>query len=247
MSPSRFCSRRLGSVPGLADNGFVKATLEAINNMQTDGVITRYAIGGAVGATFYLEPAATLNLDTFVELPGESSGPLVSLPPIYKHLKMRGGKVKDEYIVIGGWPVQFILPSDELQREAIELAVETVVEGVTTRVMRAEHLIAIALRVGRPKDHTRILQFLEQECVDRGKLENILERSGLRPMARVRTQIFGRNEMSKPKLRSRLTALSFTEKIKILEKLRDRSEKIAASGLRKSSSQNYKKSDRKVQ
>jgi len=39
--------------------------------------------------------------------------------------------------------------------------------------------------------------------------------------------------MSKPKMRARLSALSFSEKIKILEKLRDRSEKIAASGLRR--------------
>jgi hypothetical protein len=39
--------------------------------------------------------------------------------------------------------------------------------------------------------------------------------------------------MSKPKLRSRLASLSFSEKIKILQKLRDRSEKIAASGLRR--------------
>ena len=39
--------------------------------------------------------------------------------------------------------------------------------------------------------------------------------------------------MSKPNMRARLTALSFTEKIKILEKLKDRNEKIAASGLRR--------------
>ncbi len=38
--------------------------------------------------------------------------------------------------------------------------------------------------------------------------------------------------MSKPKLRARLAALSFSEKIKILEKLRDRDRAIAASGLR---------------
>ena len=38
---------------------------------------------------------------------------------------------------------------------------------------------------------------------------------------------------SKTKRRKELAALSFTEKIGILEKLRDRSEKIAASGLRK--------------
>ena len=39
--------------------------------------------------------------------------------------------------------------------------------------------------------------------------------------------------MSKKEMRARLAALSFTEKIKILEKLRDRSLAFAASGLRR--------------
>jgi hypothetical protein len=39
--------------------------------------------------------------------------------------------------------------------------------------------------------------------------------------------------MDKSKLRNRLAALSFTEKIKILEKLRERDRAIAAAGLRK--------------
>jgi hypothetical protein len=39
--------------------------------------------------------------------------------------------------------------------------------------------------------------------------------------------------MSKPELRAKLAALSFSEKIKILERLRDRSLAIAASGLRR--------------
>ncbi len=38
--------------------------------------------------------------------------------------------------------------------------------------------------------------------------------------------------MSNPEMRKRLAALSFSEKIKILEKLRDRELAIAASGLR---------------
>jgi len=38
--------------------------------------------------------------------------------------------------------------------------------------------------------------------------------------------------MSKPKLQARMAALSFSEKIKILEKLRDREKAIAAAGLR---------------
>ncbi|HEX9112098.1 MAG TPA: hypothetical protein VF845_11510 [Terriglobales bacterium] len=39
--------------------------------------------------------------------------------------------------------------------------------------------------------------------------------------------------MSKKKMRARLASLSFTEKVKILEKLRDRSLALAASGLRR--------------
>jgi hypothetical protein len=157
----------------------MRATIEAINQMQTDGVIGKYAIGGAVGATFYLQPAATLDVDIFVTLPTSRGGLLLSLAPIYDYLKTRGGMVEDEYIVIGGWPVQFLPPSDELEREAVEDSVSATVESVRTWVMTAEHLVAIALRTGRPKDHNRILQFIEQDAVDRGKLQGILDRHGL--------------------------------------------------------------------
>jgi hypothetical protein len=58
-------------------------------------------------------------------------------------------------------------------------SVATTVEGVGTWVMTAEHLVSIALRTGRPKDHNRILQFIEQDAVDRGKLQGILELHGL--------------------------------------------------------------------
>ena len=41
----------------------------------------------------------------------------------------------------------------------------------------------------------------------------------------------------KPKLQARMAALSFSEKIKILEKLRDREKAIAATGLRRKAAQ----------
>jgi hypothetical protein len=159
----------------------MKATLAAINQMQADGVIGKYAIGGAVGATFYLEPAATVDLDIFVTLPAAAGGLLVSLTPIYEYLKSRGGKVQDEYIVIGGWPVQFLPPNNDLEREAVNAAISATVEDVRTWVMTAEHLVAIALKTGRAKDHTRILQFVEQEAVDQKKLSCILEEHRLTP------------------------------------------------------------------
>ncbi len=112
-------------------------------------------------------------------LPTAPSGLLLGLAPIYDYLKARGGTAQDEYIVIGNWPVQFLPPSDDLEREAVENSVATTVEDVGTWVMTAEHLVAIALRTGRAKDRNRILQFFEQGAVDREKLRSILERHRL--------------------------------------------------------------------
>lgn len=157
----------------------MKETLEIINQMQADGVIGEYAIGGAVGATFYLAPAATVDLDIFVTLPGANGTSIASLSPLYEFLKSRGGKIQDEYIVVGDWPVQFLVPSDDLEREAVAEAIVTRVEGTDTKVMSAEHLMAIALKTGRPKDHNRILQFIDQVPYDPARLKDIVERHGL--------------------------------------------------------------------
>jgi len=157
----------------------VKAIFEKINGMQGAGIIEKYAIGGAVGATFYLEPSATLDVDIFVSLPAEPGRALLSLTPIYEFMQARGGRQKGEYIVIDGWPVQFLPSADALDEEALAEAVETDVEGVKTWVMTAEHLAAIALRTGRSKDHNRILQFLEQRALDKQKLQRIVMRHGL--------------------------------------------------------------------
>jgi len=157
----------------------VKATLEAINKMQADGVIGKYAIGGAVGATLYLEPAATLDVDVFVTLPAMEGSSLLTLSPIYEYLVQHGGIVQHEHILVGGWPIQFLPPANELEREAVAEAVETSVQGVPTRVMTAEHLVAIALQTGRAKDNIRVLQFIEHEAVSSEKLMRVLVRHGL--------------------------------------------------------------------
>ena len=156
----------------------MKATLELINQMQADGVISHYAIGGAVGATLYLEPAATLDVDVFVLL-SNPGGALVSLTPIYEYLKLRGGIEDREHIVLGDWPVQFLVPANELELEAVVAAVPVDVEGIRTWVMLAEHLVAIALSIGRAKDHIRVLQFIQEKAVDLKLLRAILEKHGL--------------------------------------------------------------------
>jgi len=157
----------------------MKTTLEVINRMQAEGVIGKYAIGGAVGATFYLEPSATLDIDIFVAPKNTQGSSLLTVAPIYDYLTSRGYKTEKEHVVIEGWPVQFLPPGDALDEEALQQAVETEVEGVRTWVITAEHLVAMALKTARAKDFTRILQFVESGVLDADKLDQILTRHGL--------------------------------------------------------------------
>lgn len=157
----------------------VKKVLAEINQMQRDGVITGYAIGGAVGATFYLEPSATLDIDIFVGFEAGPGSRLISPQPIYDYLTGRGHTARGEHIEIAGWPVQFLPPTGPLAEEALAEACATDVDGEPTRVFLAEHLVAIALETGRTKDMARILQFVDAGVLDADKLEDILARHGL--------------------------------------------------------------------
>ena len=157
----------------------MKATLEVINQMQKEGIIARYAVGGTVGATLYLEPAATLDIDVFVSLESPPRAALLTLAPIYDYLTSRGYTIDKEHLMIEGWPVRFLPPGDALEEEALRQAVEIEVEGTRTWVITAEHLAAIALKTGRAKDFARLLQFVEAGVLDANKLDAILKRHGL--------------------------------------------------------------------
>ena len=165
----------------------IKQTLDVINAMEAAGVVGRYAIAGAVAAFNYIEPAVTKDLDLLVSLDkakGSPSSGLISLGPIIEHLKNLGySEFTDGGVVVAGWPIQFLPVSDDLDAEALQSA-ETIdlktSDGlVKTRVLRAEHLVAISLRVGRPKDINRIVDFLEGGAVDLTRLAGVLERHRL--------------------------------------------------------------------
>jgi hypothetical protein len=157
----------------------IKEVIETINRMQAAGVIERYAIGGAVAATFYLEPVATLDVDVFVEFHTEPGSQIISPEPIFRYLRDRGCEMEGEHVVIGGWPIQFVPAGSALVQEALAKAVEKDVEGTPARVITAEHLAAIALETGRAKDKARVLQFIEADAIDLDRLQEILTRHGL--------------------------------------------------------------------
>jgi hypothetical protein len=155
----------------------MKDTLQEINALRESGTMGQCAIGGAMGATFYLEPISTYDLDIFVLF---DSPPLIlTLTPIYEFLKARGHEPKGDAVDVFGWPVQFLPAESPLLKEAVEQAVAVDFEGVPTRVMAAEHLAAIALQTRRPKDFARLLTFVESGTLKPERLEEILQRHHL--------------------------------------------------------------------
>ena len=155
----------------------MEATLKELNQLEAQGLLTRYAIGGAMALLFYTEPVATFDLDIFCFVP--ESGPLVTLAPLYDALKAGGHTIDAEHVVIAGVPVQFIPAYNPLVIEALSESKERKFGETPTRVLRLEHLLAIMLQTGRPKDWQRAAMVAFGATFDESRLLDILTRHRL--------------------------------------------------------------------
>jgi hypothetical protein len=156
----------------------MEKTLQVLNELERDGHVGRYAIGGAMAATFYAEPIVTFDLDVFVVLPSTTSG-LITLEPLYRELARRKYQFREECVDIEGVPVRFIAPYNALVEEALVSARNTQYGSTPTRVLTVEHLIAIALQTGRDKDRERVT-LLRRGSFDEALLTSIVLRYDLK-------------------------------------------------------------------
>lgn len=152
----------------------MKLALQAINDLEREGLIRSAAIGGAMALLFHDEPVATYDLDIFCLLP--QAGLLVSLEPIYTALLARGFCAEAEAIVVGGVPVQFIPAYNPLVTEALDQALARSFDGVPVRVLTLEHLMAIMVQTNRPKDRQRLAMLTGHVAIDDSRLRDILSR-----------------------------------------------------------------------
>lgn len=152
--------------------------LRIVNKMVSDGVIDSYAIGGAVGAIFYIEPINTSDVDIFFEV-ASAGDDLMLLAPLYEYLAGLGYEAEGDAVRIEDWLVQFLPVFNPLIDEAVREAREVVHRGVRTRIMQAEHLMAIMLQTGRGKDYARLIEFAGQDVFDESRLNKILRQHDL--------------------------------------------------------------------
>jgi hypothetical protein len=158
----------------------MQAVCDTLEQLLQEGILTRYAIGGATAAGFHGEPLATRDVDVFVFLDPPPGSILVTLDPVFRRLNELGfNQFDEEGLLIHDLPVQFLSAAPGLESEAVEQAMILEWENHTLRVMRPEHLAAIALSVGRPKDRARLVYLAELPDFNFPAFREILSRHQL--------------------------------------------------------------------
>jgi hypothetical protein len=165
----------------------LQKTIAVVAALADRGVIQHYAIAGAVAALNYIQPTLTEDLDILISTADFETHPsgLILLTPIEKALADMGYTERTDLgFMIDGWPVQFLPAASALDEEALARAIELEVDAacnppLMARCLRAEYVVAIAIKLGRLKDLARVQAFLEQKAVDLVALSDVLERHNL--------------------------------------------------------------------
>ena len=144
--------------------------LNELNALVSQGVIRDYAIGGGYAVMYYGIPYSTFDLDVLVLLGTEED-----FHNLYTHYYQKGNKIENVYIYISNMPVQF-LPNyiSPLFNNAIKKAKQITVNGVPSKVVKLEYLIALLLTAFRPKDKIHIIELAKN--ADMSTLHEILKR-----------------------------------------------------------------------
>lgn len=157
----------------------IQDVIAELNRTRGAGLISNYAIGGAVAAEAYIASSSTEDIDVFVIFAHTDEASLAPLGPIWADLVDHGATPEGGHLVIGSWPVQLLPASGPLLDEAIQNAVDKDFGSVVGRVMTAEYLVAIAISVGRQKDYMRVVEFVRRQAVDMNVLRQLLARHNL--------------------------------------------------------------------
>lgn len=157
----------------------IEKIFKILDELVEKDVIKDYAVGGATALIYYSAPTLTEDIDVFVHI-DPSSQALIDLSPIYEYLiKEKGAQAEGQYLMIYGFPLQFLVPYDDLSRDAFSQAVPVSFKTATFKIFRLEHLMAIMIQLRKDKYRERLRVLIKEKSYDEGYLDTILSRFNL--------------------------------------------------------------------
>lgn len=148
----------------------IVSIIKILNELKRKRKLKDYAIFGAIGASYYMEPIYTKDIDVLVLADTDED-----YVRVWRELSKYAKKTKDFGFVIEQTEVQ-ILPTSihPMFKSALENAKSVRTGGITTKVVDREHLILMFLRANRQKDRFKASILLPQ--ADLPYLEQLLRR-----------------------------------------------------------------------
>lgn len=154
----------------------MQQVISTLEEMVEEGIISDFVIGGATALIYFSSPTFTEDIDVFIYLK-EATGPIIDIGPVYSFLKEKKNATQgDEYIFLEGFPLQFLIPYDDLTREAFENPVKIELDSKSFKIFGLEYLMAIMIQLKKKKYIERLRILIEEDNFDKGKLTSILER-----------------------------------------------------------------------
>jgi len=156
----------------------MEKALGIINEARRKRLIGKWAIGGGVAAIRYMESVLTYDVDIFF-MPMDPDTPLMDMTPLVSYLRSKGGKADGAHVVLEGTPVQLIPAYNDLVVEAVNKALTVSYGKVKAKILGKEHVMAIMLQTGRPKDFIRLRQMFQQSSPNKGQFIRLIKKYDL--------------------------------------------------------------------
>jgi len=126
----------------------IVSIIKILNELKRKRKLKDYAVFGAIGASYYMEPIYTKDIDVLVLADTDQD-----YVKVWRELSKYAKKTKDFGFIIEQTEVQ-ILPTSihPMFKSALSSAKSVRTGGITTKVVDREHLILMFLRANRQKD-----------------------------------------------------------------------------------------------
>lgn len=154
---------------------------DILKGLQTEGVISGFALVGGLAVSAWSPPRATMDVDLLVLVESNNLNQLVkALCDAGMNAELRRGGADDPVpCLIRADSLDIIVATKKYEAEAIEQSIAVTIAGKAIPVASPEFLIILKLKAGGPRDLLDVQELLASNLVDRELLAEIAARYGV--------------------------------------------------------------------
>ena len=159
----------------------LKQTTDLLNELQSQGLVSGFALIGGLAVSTWSTPRATMDIDLLLLVQPEDRIRLVdALCAAGISSELRKGGFDDPVpYLIRAKHLDIILVTRKLESDAVKTSIQIDLAGCALPVVSPEYLILLKLQAGGPKDLMDIRELLVSAPLDRQRLAELAQQHKL--------------------------------------------------------------------